>query len=468
MKASTKLGKTAINYRQQQAFATIELVCSIAFGSAPCAPCLGCDPHMALPESTNEESYNPTAGAEAAPTASGNTYASLLANQESFAANNAIIRRVTQVLEDLYIAQESRLIERELAGRSVARAVVCKGKLIGDAEVAYPQMVERLKPVGYTPMLERIDGFDVLTAYEGLPPQTRGRSRIWLHVVLLLITIITTAISGAQLRNIPLNPIFRSLSRGDFRPLLRALEAGLPFALTLLLILGVHEMAHYLAARRHKVLVSLPYFIPSPFISLLGTFGAVIFIRSPLTNRKALFDVGVSGPLAGFVVALVAFIIGLARPYPTQPNLAFTQIFGGEQLGIPLLLQGLGQMLRPEVSLTRFIARDPILLAAWFGMLLTTLNLLPIGQLDGGHVMYTLFGKASWRIAQFIFLLMITLGLTVFPSLLFFALLAFLTGLKHPPPGNDITPLNAWRKWLGYFTIILFFLIGTATPFIIR
>jgi len=137
---------------------------------------------------------------------------------------------------------------------------------------------------------------------------------------------------------------------------------------------------------------------------------------------------------------------------------------------MPLLLQWIGDITRPDANLGLYITRQPVALAAWFGMLLTVLNLLPIGQLDGGHVMYTLFGRAAWNIAFAAFVAMIVLGLTdpFRSSLLIYGVLALLTGLRHPPPGNDITPLDWPRRLLGYGTIVLFFLIGTATPFIIR
>src|SRR5439155_6947276 len=136
----------------------------------------------------------------------------------------------------------------------------------------------------------------------------------------------------------------------------------------------------YIAARRHGVDVTLPYFIPLPFVSFLGTLGAVIFIKSALTNRKALFDVGISGPLAGFVVAVVAFTVGILLPQTARPNSAFSQAFGllgnFRGLGMPLLLQWIGGAVRPDISgLGLYITRQPVALAAWFGMLLTVLNL---------------------------------------------------------------------------------------------
>lgn len=381
------------------------------------------------------------------------------------APERTIEDQLAEALDGLYIVQDNQRVSQEIRGRT-ATAVVFRGRLLQDAETAYPIVTERFKALGFTPLMERRDDKDIIIAIEGLITPRTVSSPVWLHVALLVATIITTTLSGAQFQGYRVNVILSRIFGGDIAYLGTVIGAGAPFALTLLLILGVHEMGHYIAARRNGVSVTLPYFIPFPFIGLLGTLGAVIFIKSPLTSRKSLFDVGISGPLAGFVVALIAFIVGLFLLPSDRPNLLFMSAFGGERLGMPLLLQGIGEVLRPDVAnLSRFVARQPVALAAWFGMLLTVLNLLPIGQLDGGHVMYTLFGRSAWGIAAAVFIALIVLGMTVFPSLIFFAFLALMTGLRHPPPGNDITPLDGPRKLLGYATIVLFFLIATPTPF---
>ncbi|MBO9308954.1 MAG: site-2 protease family protein [Chloroflexi bacterium] len=381
------------------------------------------------------------------------------------------LQRLAAALEDVFLIYNVDYEEHSMHNGNTGRAIIFQGRLLADSEPTYPILLKRYSALGYTPLLRRKGNVDMVVLIEGTVQPRRINSPRWLHLALLLLTIITVTLSGAQFQGIVLN--LRALQRGNFESLVNVIQAGAPFALTLLLILGAHEMGHYLAARRHKVEVTLPYFIPFPFF-LLGTLGAVIFIKSPLNNRKALFDVGISGPLAGFAVALIAYIIGLFLP-PSGVNSLLLQGLGNERIGMPILLQGLGDVLRPDLlqtyggrnisSLAVFVARQPVALAAWFGMLLTVLNLLPIGQLDGGHVMYTLFGEGAWTVALITFVGMIFIGLTSFPSLLFFALLAFLTGLRHPPPGDDITPLDNRRKLLGYATIVLFFLIGTATPF---
>jgi membrane-associated protease RseP (regulator of RpoE activity) len=371
-------------------------------------------------------------------------------------------------LDGLFNVEEVRQAENRRQ-----TVLVFRGQLLGDAETLYPIILERFKALGYTPTLQRDGQVDLVLAVQGVLVEHGPSSPGWVHALLLLATILTTTISGAQFQGYRLDSLFGELFlRSNFAYLWTMIQAGAPFALTLLLILGTHEMGHYVAARRHGVSVTLPYFIPLPVIGILGTLGAVIFIKSALANRKALFDVGISGPLAGFVVALVAFVIGLQLQPVNRPNLAFYEAFGGigqfRGLGMPLLLQWLGSVLRPDQNLGLFVTRQPVALAAWFGMLLTTLNLLPVGQLDGGHVIYTLFGRFAWTIALVAFAGLVALGLLVFPSFLVYAALVFFTGIRHPPPGNDITPLNGPRRLLGYATIVLFFLIATATPFIVR
>jgi Zn-dependent protease len=383
-----------------------------------------------------------------------------------------MVRQLTDALDGLMSVQTVQHAQGGGLLPGARASFVFEGALLGDADALYPVIQERFKPLGYTPMLQRSGNADVLVAVEGLLVARRLSSPGWLHALLLVVTILTTTISGAQFQGPSLDNIIREIfvrHHADY--LWTVFRAGAPFALTLLLILGVHEMGHYIAARRHGVDVTLPYFIPLP-IGILGTLGAVIFIKSALTNRKALFDVGISGPLAGFVVALVAFVISLTLQ-PVGSNKVFHEAFLGTGsrfvgLGMPPLLQWIGDIMRPGRDLGLFVSQQPVALAAWFGMMLTVLNLLPIGQLDGGHVMYTLFGRFAWTIALVAFAALIILGLTVFPSFLFFGFLALLTGLRHPPPGNDITPLDGKRRALGYATLVLFVLILTVNPFLVR
>src|SRR5258708_3610186 len=310
--------------------------------------------------------------------------------------------RLIDALDGLFEVQDIQ----EITNRR-SQGVLLKGVLLGDAEALYPLIAERFKAIGYTPTLQRQGKTDVIIAVEGLMVARRFSSSGWVHAALLVATLITTLFGGAALQGHTFdNIVLEVFGRHNLGYLWTALASGAPFAFTLLLILGTHEMGHYIAARRHGIDVTLPYFIPMP-ISILGTMGAVIFIKSALTNRKALFDVGISGPLAGFVVALGAFMIGLRLPHADFPSVALTQMFGAfgvfKGLGVPLLLRWIGSVIAPHSNLQLLITEQPVLLAAWFGMLLTVLNLMPIGQLDGGHVTYALFGRAAWVVATVAF-----------------------------------------------------------------
>jgi len=345
--------------------------------------------------------------------------------------------------------------------------LVSKGQLLLPASEAAAQLEERLTPLGYSAFLQREDSTDVIMVVQGVADADRiepgggplrramrasGRSPLWLHIALLLATIASTVYAASILLD------------GTTLGLAEALAAGGPFALTLLFILGVHEMGHYVAARRHRVKVTLPFFIPLPIPGSLGTLGAVIFIRSALKTRRSLFDVGISGPLAGLVVALPLFVIGLLLP-PIEFGAPISLAFRG--VGVPFLLEAIGSPL-VEGSLSRAILLHPVALAAWFGVLLTALNLLPLGQFDGGHVAYALFGRRAWPLAYLMFAVLAFAGIFYWPTWLIWAVLASLTGLRHPPPHDDITPLDLRRKLLGWLTILIFLLIIVPRPIISR
>ena len=347
-------------------------------------------------------------------------------------------------------------------------ALTFRGRLQMEPGEAFTLLSARLEPLGFTPFLQRDGGADVVLAVQGLladPEDEKGggplrrlarasgRSPAWLHGVLLVVTIASTMYAGAFL-----------LANNGTASLGSILAAGGPFALALLLILGIHEMGHYVAARYHQVKVTLPFFIPLPIPGSLGTLGAVIFIRSPLQTRRSLFDVGISGPLAGLIVALPIFVIGLLLP-PIDFGAPINLVFRG--VGVPPLLDLIG---RPVVdgSLSRAILTHPVALAAWFGILLTALNLLPLGQFDGGHVAYALLGRWAWPLAGAVFAGLLLAGLLFWPTWLIWAFIAGLTGLRHPPPHDDITQLDLRRKIVGWATVAIFFLIIMPQPIITR
>jgi len=329
------------------------------------------------------------------------------------------------------------------------------GQLLLNAESAYSALRERFSTMGYTPVLRREGDNDIVVAHRGVFAAVRFNPLI--NLVLLLATMVTTLLAGASFARVDAySVLFRAWNTGNWSAVLPALWAGLPFAGTLLFILGVHEMGHYVAARLHGVNVTLPYFIPVPFLGL-GTFGAFIQMKSPVENRKALFDVGVAGPLAGFFVALPLMVIGLLQSQ-VVPRV------GAGAFGSSLLLRGLAAVFIPHAA-NQAIALSPMAIAAWFGLLVTAINLLPMGQLDGGHVTYAVLGRLSRPIALATFAILIVLGLTVWQGWLIWALFALITGLQHPQPLNDITPLDWGRRLVGLFTLGLFFLLITPRPF---
>ncbi len=374
-----------------------------------------------------------------------------------------VVQRLRTALDGLLeIAGE----EHPQGAHQSQRVYIFRGKLQAAPGPAYTTLSERFKPIGYTPMLRRDHEEDTVVALEGTLVQSRVQTRWWLHLLLLLVTLATTAVMGATVTGFPADTTIRALRTLDWPVLWPALRDGLPFSLTLLAILGVHEMGHYVAARLHGAKVTLPFFIPLPVSGTLGTLGAVIFIRSPLMNRRALFDVGIAGPLAGMVIAIPAFLIGLHQPQTI--GLPDTWMDAGIlRVANPPLLDWLAPLAVHTHNLDRFVFfGHPMALAAWFGVLLTSLNLLPMGQFDGGHVMYALLGRRAWTLARFVFVGLLLLGVFGFWfTWLIWAMMGLLTGLRHPPPHDDLTPLGWPRTLIGIATVILFTLIFVPIPF---
>jgi membrane-associated protease RseP (regulator of RpoE activity) len=276
-----------------------------------------------------------------------------------------------------------------------------------------------------------------------------------LPLVFFLLTAITTLHIGS------LHAIyFQGLeSTRDSFTLWQRFVFGLPFSLTIMTIVASHELGHYLTARRYRVSTSLPVFIPFPF-SIIGTLGAFILIRSPFPNRRSLIDIGLAGPLAGFIVCVPALFIGIATSRPSVAAAAE----GSMGLGEPLLLKAVAHWIWSEQPNQDFTL-SPVGLAAWFGLLLTAINLLPIGQLDGGHTTYALFREKAHRLSELAFYALLPLSLLT-PSWLFFAMFTYLLGIRrpHPPTMHDDAPLTMSRKILGIVGLLTFVLCFTPEP----
>lgn len=288
-----------------------------------------------------------------------------------------------------------------------------------------------------------------------LPTRPLQRASVWVPAGLFLLTVFTTLWAGAyQVNTHPVRGAWDFLTRYP-----GSLHQGIPFALTLLGILVTHEFGHYLLSRIHKVPASLPLFIPGP-PQFIGTFGAIIRMRSPIMSRRALFDIGVAGPIAGFLVAVVALVIGLflSRVVPKETTF-------GLQLGEPLLLQFLAWLIFGPIPESADIVLHPVGFAAWFGLFVTALNLLPIGQLDGGHVAFAMFGGYQRRLALAVIPILLFLGLVGWPGWILWVGLAGLVGISHPPIIDPGTQLGRGRIWVGWGAIAIFVVTFAPVPF---
>lgn len=290
---------------------------------------------------------------------------------------------------------------------------------------------------------------------DAVPARSSGFSAVYLPCGLFVATVVTTLWAGAYHVNVE-----RVSGAWDF--LVRhpgRLWDGWPFAATLLGILVTHEFGHFWLSRIHRVPASLPLFIPGP-PQLIGTFGAIIRMRSPIMNRRALFDIGVAGPIAGFIVAVAALILGLS--YSTVvPRMGLY----GLQLGEPLLLQFFAWIIFGPIPDTHGLVLHPVAFAAWFGLFITALNLIPLGQLDGGHVAYALFGRGQRTLSFTLIPTLFALGLWGWPGWILWAGLAGFAGLTHPPVLDPGTELGRGRFWVGWAAVAVFFVSFSPVPF---
>jgi membrane-associated protease RseP (regulator of RpoE activity) len=288
---------------------------------------------------------------------------------------------------------------------------------------------------------------------------------LWLHAVLFGLTVLTTTYIGifhylgfeSQFGAVPLAEMT------EFHMVRTFWLQGLWYSGTILLILGAHELGHYFACRYYDIDASPPYFIPVPPPVLTGTLGAFIKIRQPFPNRRVLFDVGVAGPLAGFVFAVPALLLGLALS-----NVAFVPPdMVGEELGEPLIFKAATWLIWGAIPSGHSVNLHPMAFAAWFGLLATMLNLFPIGQLDGGHIAYTALGRRSAVLTRvmvgvIIALVFVSISWLLWAVLLVVMLFAF--GVHHPPTLDDTIPLGRARQILVVVALVIFILCFIPAP----
>ena len=337
----------------------------------------------------------------------------------------------------------------------VPLGVTFQGRLLVAPDEAARSLADRFRGRGWTPVLhEDGDGRPTLTLVPERavvsPRRERGPA---LHILLLALTIVTTTWAGALHQGVNLLQ-----EPGRF-------TTGLPYALALMTILGAHEMGHYVMARRHGMRVTLPYFIPVPFA--LGTFGAFIRLLSPSPSRRALFDVGVAGPLAGLAFAIPALLIGLPLSTTVSTDVSGPGLHLGTDAGSSILFSALASIAIPEsMAAGHVIVLHPLAFAGWLGLLVTALNLIPVGQLDGGHIADAMFGQRSGAtIGTVAMVTLVLLGLFVWSGLLYWAFIAFfIAGGKGLPPLNDVSALDVRRQAVGIFSFALLVAILLPVP----
>jgi membrane-associated protease RseP (regulator of RpoE activity) len=347
-----------------------------------------------------------------------------------------------------------------------------------DTASAYDVLAESLDPYRISPHFRLEDGQQVIYLAPKQPDPKQDK--VSTNIILFVLTVFSVMLAGAQ----PEGPIPSDML-GQMLMLVKSIFTGWPFALSLLGILLAHELGHYFMSRYHKTPATLPYFIPFPF-SPLGTMGAAIIMRGIPKNKRVLFDIGVAGPIAGLIVAIPVLLYGLTLStlgtIDPNPNgflegnsliyLLAKFIVFGQLLPAPVEPQGILYWLQyfftgrpvPFGGLDVFI--HPVAFAGWAGILVTALNLIPAGTLDGGHVVYSLFGEKAKKAFPFIVGLLVILGF-FWSGWWLWAALLFWLGRVNAQPMDQITELDPIRRTIAYAMIIVFILVLTPVPFML-
>ncbi len=273
------------------------------------------------------------------------------------------------------------------------------------------------------------------------------RKSLLLPVVLFILTFFTTLLAGAVQTGVH---ILKEPEK---------IYKGLPFALTLMAILLSHELAHYFTSKKYNVKATLPYFIPAP--TIIGTFGAVIKMKSPIVTRKALVDIGVSGPIAGFIVSVIVSIAGLSF----SKVVPLKQVEESIHLGDSLLFTLLSRVILDYHPGSQDVLLHPIAFAGWIGFFITFMNLIPVGQLDGGHIAYALLGEKHGYLSYGLVLVMVLLGLLLWEGWALWAILLLILGLRHPPILYWEVPLDHRRIFFGWLALVIFVITFIPVPF---
>ncbi len=363
----------------------------------------------------------------------------------------SMTQRLQEAIQVLVVVHSIRMLGSDGDRPSLEFVIDLRGQ---DSGPLFDKISRRFEEFGYTPTLRQRDGDVILQALPVVMDKKTGKP--WVNAVLFVLTLLSVVFIG-------------TMNEGG-QPMTHPADLllGLPFAGTLLGILTAHELSHYFVGRRYGSPVSLPYFIPLP-LNILGTMGAVITQKGPMRSRKALFDIGVAGPLGGLIVAIPLLFLGLSlsnvqplpetQPYYMEGNSLLYFLSKWIVFGRPLPSGGFDVMLHP------------VAFAAWAGLLVTALNLFPVGQLDGGHVTYAMFGKTAWTIARVFVGMMIGWGVLLTLrgndagwTWVVWGTLGMLMGPKHPAPLDNVTPLDTTRRMVGWGMVMLFILTLVPVP----
>jgi len=363
-----------------------------------------------------------------------------------------MVQELSGEVEELYLRLKAMVEDvfevRDWAFKQTPRPVMrFRGHLLVDSALAYEVVRKRFQALGYTALFRKEREHDVILAVAGL--SLVSPSRDWLAYVLFVATLFSTLLAGAAMGE---------PGRGFH------LLSGWSFAVSLMAILLAHELGHYVVARHLGVPVSLPYFIPMP-LNLMGTMGAFIRMKGPPTNRRALLAIAAAGPLAGLTLAIPILIIGLSlsevRPIPLEGHVF---VEGNSLLYALLKILMFGRFL-PSGGEDVFL--HPVAFAGWAGLLVTGLNLIPAGQLDGGHVAYALLGDRADILTRLIILALILLGI-LWGGWFLWAILIYLLGRSHARLLDEITPLEKPHQALAFFLLFIFLLVFVPIPLTIR
>ncbi|MCF3572694.1 MULTISPECIES: site-2 protease family protein [Planktothrix] len=349
------------------------------------------------------------------------------------------------------------------------QSVICRGQLRSNPDRAYQTIRDNIKAkfsdrflIAFQQDLQDKPFFALVpNPYQEKADsiQSQPLSQPILALCLFLITLFTTTVAGVEMADIPLD---------DWQDNPSLLLAGLPYSIALMVILGIHESAHYLTARWYKINATLPYFIPIPF--WLGTVGAFIQMRSPFPHRQALFDISIVRVLSGFIISLPLLILGLSQStvVPFDPKISGFLNFESLNPSFSFLLTVLSKLiLGAGLTSEHAINLHPVAIAGYLGLMITAFNLIPIGQLDGGHIVHAMLGqKTSLIIGQVARFLILILGL-IHSEFLIFALLLFFFPLQDEPALNDVSELNNIRDIIGLSTLGLLLLIILPMPSVI-